>query len=316
LELLDGQIPTTDIFYRGSLLSSSTSPKLNRWLLFFAWVLVCGLLFWKPLFSLFQLANHDETASHILLVPLIAAWLLYVDRKQLPLGLSFDWLAALFFLAPALLITFLIIYCNSCAPRERLSGYILALILFLISGFIGILGKSAANSSRFALAFLLFAVPLPDFLLDRVIYELQWGSAEIAGWFFDISGTPVLREGLVFHLPHLSVNVAPECSGIRSSLALLILALLVAHFSFRPLWKQAVFVIAGLAMMLIKNGIRIATLTLLANNVNPEFLYGKLHHRGGFVFFLIGLALLLPVYWLLRRGERVVGESATGGAGV
>ena len=56
-------------------------------------------------------------------------------------------------------------------------------------------------------------------------------------------------------------------------------------------------------MMLVKNGIRIATLTLLANYVNPEFLYGRLHRQGGVVFFLIGLALLLPVFWYLRRGE-------------
>jgi exosortase/archaeosortase family protein len=56
-------------------------------------------------------------------------------------------------------------------------------------------------------------------------------------------------------------------------------------------------------MMLVKNGIRIATLTLLANYVNPAFLTGRLHHQGGIVFFLIGLALLLPVYWALRKGE-------------
>jgi exosortase/archaeosortase family protein len=56
-------------------------------------------------------------------------------------------------------------------------------------------------------------------------------------------------------------------------------------------------------MMLIKNGVRIATLTLLANYVDRDFLYGRLHHQGGIVFFLIGLASLLPVYWLLRRGE-------------
>jgi exosortase/archaeosortase family protein len=57
-------------------------------------------------------------------------------------------------------------------------------------------------------------------------------------------------------------------------------------------------------MMLLKNGIRIAALTLLANYVNPAFLTGSLHHQGGVVFFLIGLALLIPVYWVLRKGEK------------
>lgn len=113
----------------------------------------------------------------------------------------------------------------------------------------------------------------------------------------------MLREGFVFRLPKMSIEVAQECSGIRSSLALLILALLVAHFSFRPFWKKLTFVAAGLCMMLVKNGIRIATLTLLANYVNPSFLTGRLHHQGGIVFFLIGLSLLLPLYWALRKGE-------------
>jgi len=184
-----------------------------------------------------------------------------------------------------------------------LSGYILSLVLLVIAGFIFALGATVAKSSRFALAFLLFSVPIPDLLLGKIIYGLQAGSAAIAEIFFNLSGAPVLRQGFVFRLPVMSIEVAQECSGIRSSLALLILALLVAHFSFRPFWKKLAFVAAGLCMMLVKNGIRIATLTLLANYVNPAFLTGSLHHQGGIVFFLIGLALLMPVYWALRQGE-------------
>jgi exosortase/archaeosortase family protein len=63
-------------------------------------------------------------------------------------------------------------------------------------------------------------------------------------------------------------------------------------------------------MMIVKNGVRIATLTILANNVNPDFLYGRLHREGGVVFFLLGLGLLLPVYWFLRRGEMPISASA------
>jgi exosortase/archaeosortase family protein len=93
-------------------------------------------------------------------------------------------------------------------------------------------------------------------------------------------------------------------------MALIVLALLVAHFAFHPVWKKVAFVAAGLLMMIIKNGVRIATLTLLANYVNPQFLYGNLHRQGGVVFFLLGLALLLPVYWLLKQGERSTGDTS------
>ena len=55
--------------------------------------------------------------------------------------------------------------------------------------------------------------------------------------------------------------------------------------------------------MIIKNGIRIAVLTILAIRVDPSFLFGRLHRDGGVVFFLIGLALLVPILWLLASSE-------------
>jgi exosortase len=298
---------------RGNLLGMAGSRVKRKWLLYLLWIVLCVLVFWKPVYALFNLAEQDETASHILLVPFIAAWLIYTERKQLRLQDSLELRAGLFFSVPALLLTILLLQCALCTPKERLSGFILALILFLVAGFIAILGKEAAKSSWFAFAILLFALPLPESLLNKTIYWLQSGSAAVAELLFNVSGVPVLRQGFYFYLPSVSIEVAQECSGIRSSIALLILALLVAHFAFHPFWKKAVFVLAGLAMMLIKNGVRIATLTLLANYVNRDFLYGKLHHQGGVVFFVIGLALLLPVYWLLRRGETttVTVKSAT-----
>jgi len=278
-------------------------------------VLVSILVFAKPISGLIQLANRDESASHILLIPFISVWLLYSERKELLPAIGFSPWPALALFIPSILVGFASLNCNACSPKDQLSLYTLSLILLLGTGFVFVFGVETAKASWFGLAFLLFAVPLPDAVLDKVIYGLQAGSAAVAELFFNLSGAPVLREGFVFRLPRLSIEVAQECSGIRSSLALLILAVLVTHFSFRPLWKKLVFVLAGLCMMLIKNGIRIATLTLLANYVNPDFLNGRLHHQGGIVFFLIGLGLLVPVYWLLRKGEvttAAVGRTAQG----
>ena len=284
-------------------LTPDSARPSTRWMIFGAWVFISLLLFVKPVYALFQLANQDETSSHILLIPFIAAWLLYTERQQLRPEAGFSIWPAAAFLVPSVLTAVLTLNCNSCATKTRLSGYALSLIFFVVTGFIFTFGAAAARYSGFALAFLLFMIPIPDRILGQVIYGLQAGSAEIAEVLFNLSGAPVLRQGFVFRLPVISIEVAQECSGIRSSLALVILALLVAHFAFRPLWKKLAFVAAGLCMMLIKNGIRIATLTLLANYVNPSFLNGGLHHQGGIVFFLIGLALLLPVYWVLRKGE-------------
>jgi exosortase len=284
--------------------SISPGRLLNRWALYASWAAFLLLLFAKPLFQLIHFAWQDDTASHILLIPFISAWLLYSDPKGEVSSSGFEIRPALFFLISAIFAALLpIAACSSCSARDRLSLLILSFILLLVGGFVLLLGSAKAKTSSFALGFLVFMIPIPDFLLSRIIYWLQAGSADIAEVIFDLSGAPVLRNGFVFHLPNVSIEVAQECSGIRSSLALLILALLVAHFSFRSTWKIALFVVAGLAMMLVKNGIRIATLTLLAAYVNPEFLYGRLHRQGGVVFFLISLALLWPLYWYLRKGE-------------
>jgi len=146
-------------------------------------------------------------------------------------------------------------------------------------------------------------VPPPDLLLSRVNYLLQTGSADVTGALFDLLRVPALRQGFVFHLPHFSIAVEKECSGIRSSMALLILALPVVHFGFKRLWKKVAFLVCAMLVMIVKNGIRIVTLTLLAMYVDPSFLFGKLHRQGGIVFFLLGLLLLVPIYLALQSGE-------------
>ena len=293
--------PTQFWFSKGYLkLHTGEQTSTNPWLIYSVWAVLCALIFLKPLKMLVLYSLHNDNASHILLVPVIAVWLLYTDRPRISRVCTFDFLPALLFAVPATLLWGLALR----LPGVSLS--ISSLILFLIAGYVAVFGRISAQQSWFPFAFLALAIPLPEPLLNRVIYALQYTSAAVAGWIFDWSGVPVLREGFIFYLPGLSIEVAKECSGIRSSTALVIIALLVAHFAFSRIWKKVVFVLAGLLMMAVKNGVRIATLTILAKYVDRDFLFGRLHHQGGIVFFLIGLGLLVPVYWLLRRGEKEV----------
>jgi len=162
---------------------------------------------------------------------------------------------------------------------------------------------AAVKSAYFSFLFLFLTVPVPNFLLERIISLLQTGSAEITEVLFNLTGVPVLREGLVFHLARVNIEVARECSGIRSTIALFILALPAVHYGLHSLWKKLFFLTCACFMMILKNGVRIVTLTLLAMYVDPSFLFGTLHRDGGIFFFLLGLLLLLPVFLLLQRGE-------------
>ena len=280
----------------------------RRIVIYLAWLLLTLLVFWRPSLALFHFSLASETASHIILVPFISLWLVFTEKKRIFQRLSFDrTLSAILLILSAL--TYLSARSSETrwSPANVLSVYALALVLVWISGFALVFGREASKRAHFALLFLFLAVPLPEAILNPTIYYLQKGSADIAGLIFDLTGVPALREGFVFHLAHVNIEVAKECSGIRSSLALLILALLVGHLFLRTFWEQAIFVIAGILMMIIKNGVRIATLTILAQYVDPSFLFGRLHHEGGIVFFLLGLLLLWPVLRLLQRGDKVEG---------
>jgi len=281
---------------------SMTSLR-NPWIIYLLWVALCCLLFLNPLTALVQYSLGNDNASHIPVIPLIVAWLFFVDRQKLQTSARLELLIALPFAVASAIVAGLAEWQFTAATQTGISLFTLSWALLLISGFLAIFGRASFKSVWFDLAFLGFVIPLPDILLNRFIYVLQLGSAAVAEWIFNLSGVPFLRNGFRFHLAGWNIEVARECSGIRSSIALVVLAVLVAHFSFTQFWKKVVFVAAGLLMMVVKNGVRIATLTLLAKYVDPNFLFGKLHHQGGVVFFLLGLALLIPVYFLLRRGD-------------
>ena len=290
-------------------ISSRVWPSLGslsrRVLVFAGWIAATCLLFLRPLVAFVTYSLSNDNASHLVLIPVIAAWLLYLERDRIFKMLASDGRTASLFFGLGTALALLALFAG---PRwsalNQLSLYVLGLILLWVAGFAFFFGRPALQSARFPLLFLLLTIPIPDFLLDKAVYLLQKGSAEIAAVLFDWSGVPVLRDGFVFHLAHVNIEVAKECSGIRSSLALLILAILVAHFYLDTFWKQAVLVIAGLFVMILKNGVRIVTLTLLASYVDPGFLYGRLHREGGVVFFLLGLLLLAPLLWFLQRSGR------------
>ena len=288
----------------------------TRWWFFAGWVVLSSLCFYSPLFSLLRLCSLDGDLSYLIVVPFFTAGLLVYERDRINCRVGNERGLGYILVVLAGLLALLTRFAGSHWSKDiRLSAYILSLVLFWASGFALSFGRRAFRASLFALLFLLLTVPPPNFLLDRVIYLLQAGSASITEFLFNLLGVPMLREGFVFHLTKVTIEIAKECSGIRSSMALLILALLTVHFALTKFWKQALFVAVGLFMTILKNGIRIVALTLLAIYVNPSFLTGRLHHQGGVVFFLIGLLLLAPVWWLLRRGEAHPGpETSDSGA--
>jgi exosortase len=180
-----------------------------------------------------------------------------------------------------------------------------AAIIFWIGAFAFLYGFKAFSEAIFPLGFLFFMVPIPAQIMDKVIYALQIGSAEFTSLFFALMGIPISREGFVFHTPTVSIEIAKQCSGIRSSLGLIITAVLASHFFLKSNWHKAILIAAIYPITVFKNAVRIVTLTLLAIHVDEGFLTGGfLHKSGGFIFYLPALGMMGVILMVLRRRKK------------
>jgi exosortase len=231
--------------------------------------------------------------------------LLYMERKRIFPAVRPAFAAgAGVIIAGALLYILAAWNVFSLQGNAALSLGTLAFVIVCVGAFLAAYGFIATRSAHFLLLFLLLMIPLPDGVLAWTIHLLQQGSTDLTCLLFKMVGVPFLREGFVISLPSVTIEVAAECSGIRSSIAVVILCLLVSHLYLRTPWKIVLFMLCVLPITIVKNAIRIVTLTLLSIYVDASFLRGKLHHQGGFVFFGIGLLLLLPVFLVLEKSER------------
>jgi exosortase len=268
-------------------------------------VILSVIIFWRTFHTLVLFSLDHESSSHILLIPLVSVYLLWTERSRI-----FQVVRPSPVPGTTLVVAAIALYLFTATrwsvqdPDEFLPGATLSIVLLWLGGFLLCYGVLAWRRASFSLLFLLLMVPLPPALLEHSIYSLQQGSTEIAYLLFKAVGVPVLRQGFLLTVPGVTIEVARECSGIRSSVALFITCLLAAHLFLRTKWRMLVFVLLAFPVAIIKNGIRIATLTLLSVYVDPGFLTGRLHHEGGFVFFLLALAILFPVLMLLQKSER------------
>ena len=101
--------------------------------------------------------------------------------------------------------------------------------------------------------------------------------------------------------PRLNLEVAEECSGLRSSLVLFITSLLAGHMFLDKTWKKTVLALLVLPIGVLRNAVRILTIALLTIHVDSDIIDGPLHHRGGPVFFVLSLCVLFAALFLLHR---------------
>jgi len=275
--------------------------------IFGGFALLTALLNVDKLWALAQLALVNPTVSHVVGVPFVALVLIYSDRDIIFNAARPEPLVGGSLALAGLALSFLS-YRAFNVPATTLMVAMLGVALAWVGGFVMMYGLASARAALFPLAFLLFMIPIPTVVMDGATQFLKNGSSEAVAGLFTLTGTPFHREGFVFSLPSFVIEIADECSGIRSSIALLLTGLLAGHQFLRKPWTKIVLVLMILPIAVIKNAIRIVALSLLAMHVDQSFLTGQLHHEGGFVFFLLALGLLAPLFVLLKRSEGAAPE--------
>lgn len=273
----------------------------------FAALLLVGCVVCLPTLSaVFDKVLSDNTYTHILGVPFVSLALLYpvfkVNSEETEKGRTTSFLLMFFAAVSAASL----IYVDAIGEFDGLQSLrMVAFVTFVIYAFSLVFGSGMVNRHIFALLFLYFMVPLPGWMAGGIIGFLQHASADATNAFFALLGIPFAREGVIFHLPSVSIEMAEECSGIRSSIALFVTGVLAAHLFLATLSGKLVLVLFVVPVAVLKNAVRVVTLSLLGAYVDIRWLTESvLHRRGGIVFFALACLLLGLALLAIRKVEK------------
>jgi exosortase C (VPDSG-CTERM-specific) len=265
--------------------------------------------FGRPLYDLARFALPSDLYSHIVLVPAISLYLVWLKRRTLPRAGGFDLHSFVCFLVPGLAVLsvywFAIFSGIKLAQDDILALTTLSFLLLFGTVCALFLGRPFLRATAFPLVFLVFMVPIPIFLVNWTVNFLQHGSAAVAYGLFKLFGTPVFYHDLIFQLPGINIRVAPECSGIHSTLALFMTSLLAGYFFLRARWKRAVLALAVIVLGLLRNGVRILAIGELCVHVSPDMIDSYVHRHGGPLFFVLSLFPLFLLLFYLTKTDRL-----------
>jgi exosortase len=256
-----------------------------------------------PLAALAALAWRDERYSYILAVPFITAFLICLRKNRVARDARYGPQFGIPLLLAGILFT-VIAGLPAFPADDALSATIFGLLMIWAALGVFCFGIGVLNATVSPLLFLLLLIPVPASVMDMAAVGLQKGSAEITAVLFRMVGLPFSRNGFLFSLPGVQIEIAEQCSGIRSTVSLFICGILAGHLFLRRGWTRVAFALLTIPVVIFKNAVRIATISWLGVSVDRSFFTGNLHRHGGLPFSLLAIAVLLPVLSVLKNAER------------
>ena len=262
-----------------------------RLALYFGLVLI---LYFPVLVSLVHDWLNDPDFSHGFLVAPISLYLVWQKREKLKAPpLPSNW--GLLFLASGLLFFLL----GKIAEQPFLQQFSFLMVIAGIILFVP--GKAHLKTIAFPVAFLIFMIPIPTIVIQKITFPMRLFASRYASHILDYLAVPAIRKGNVIHLPNTALNVAEACSGIRSIISLLTIGTLIAYFNNKTLWQRLLVILTTVPVAIAVNVFRISLTAFLVFNFGPEAARGLFHELIGAALFLRAAAFFYLFSSILSR---------------
>lgn len=271
------------------------SSQLSRWIWpGIALAIVLLFLYHGILVYLVHEWWTDPNYSHGFIVPFFSAFLIWKDRKRLAeIEAQPSWTGLLIVAGGAAILIFGVLGAELFTSRTSL--------LFIIAGFVVYFqGWKYFRAVIFAWLFLFLMVPPPDLIMNMVTMPLQFLASDLATFFLRVFGVPVLESGNVLQLSNMSLEVVEACSGIRSLISLVTLAIIYGYLLEESYVLRAVLAVAALPIAVLANGLRIMGTGITGLYWDPDKAQGFFHEFSGWVIFILSLIALFVLHKILR----------------
>jgi len=253
------------------------------------------VLYWRIVPDMVLQWKQDENYSHGFLVPLIAGYFLWQswpelkDRAVAPSNWGFVVLVLG-------LLQLLIAWVGTeyFTMRSSLIVLIAALVLLLF-------GWQLLKEMALPIGYLIFMVPIPYIIYDMVAFPLKLFVTKVSVWFLQLCGVIVMREGNIIMFPSTTLEVADACSGIRSILSLLALAVAYSFFIQIPAKFRVLVMLMALPIAVFTNALRVIITGFLAQWWGAKAAEGFFHEFAGLAVFALAMVLLVGLGMLLKK---------------
>lgn len=261
-------------------------------------------LYWPTIVRLVEQWGSDQNFSHGYFVPLFSAFVIWQDRDRLARVRRRPSWSGMALMAAGLGLLIV----GQLGAELFLSRSSLLLVL---AGFVVLFGGwNLFRALLFPWAFLFLMIPIPGILFNQITFPLQILASKLAAATLPLFGVPVLRQGNVMTLASQVLQVAEACSGIRSLMSLVTLAIIYGYLMERRLWIRYVLALAAVPVAVAANSFRIISTGLMVQYWDPDKAEGYFHTSWGWIVFVVSLFMLYAVHAIIRKlASRQGGEA-------